>query len=107
MVSGGCSRPGREQRRARSWRSPTGDAAGTYHVSCKGETTWAGFTARLAERLGRPARWKVVRSDELRAPAARPPNCLFRHRMLALHGFDQMPAWEAAQDEYLAEEIAR
>jgi dTDP-4-dehydrorhamnose reductase len=79
-------------------------AYGTYHVSCKGETTWAGFTARLAERIGRPQRWQVVRSDELGAPAKRPPNCCFRHRMLSLHDLDVMPTWEAAQDEYLAEE---
>jgi dTDP-4-dehydrorhamnose reductase len=83
------------------------DAFGTYHVSCKGEATWAAFTARLAERLGQPQRWQVVRSDELAAPAKRPPNCLFRHRMLGLHGLDCMPDWEAAQDEYLAEEAVR
>jgi len=80
------------------------DAYGTYHVSCKGETTWAGFTARLAERLGQAPRWQVVRSAALGAPAQRPPNCLFRHRMLTLHGLDRMPTWEEAQDEYLAEE---
>ncbi len=80
------------------------DAFGTYHVSCKGETTWAGFAARLAERLGVSPRWQVVRSAELEAPAARPPNCVFRHRMLQLRGLDVMPEWQAAQDEYLAEE---
>ncbi len=83
------------------------DAYGVYHVSCKGETTWAGFTARLAERLRQPPRWQVVRSDELAAPARRPPNCLFRHRMLALHGVDRMPSWEVAQDDYLAEEAGK
>jgi len=82
------------------------DDYGTYHVSCKGETTWAGFTERLAERLQQPPRWQVVRSDELAAPARRPPNCLFRHRMLGLRGLDRMPTWQAAQDEYLAEEAA-
>jgi len=85
----------------------TTDAYGIYHVSCKGDTTWAGFTSRLAERLGQPQRWQVVRSDELNAPARRPPNCRFRHRMLALHDIDRMPTWEAAQDEYLAEEASR
>ena len=85
----------------------TTDAYGIYHVSCKGETTWAGFATRLAARLGQPRRWKVVRSDELNVPARRPPNCRFRHRMLALHDIDRMPTWEAAQDEYLAEEASR
>ncbi|MGZ3442338.1 MAG: SDR family oxidoreductase, partial [Polyangia bacterium] len=40
---------------------------GTYHVSCKGETTWAGFADRLARKLGVEPRWQVVRSDELAA----------------------------------------
>ncbi len=80
------------------------EAFGTYHVSCKGEATWAAFAERLARRLGVAPRWKIVRSDELGAPAPRPPNCLFRHRMLALHELDCMPTWEAAQDDYLAEE---
>jgi dTDP-4-dehydrorhamnose reductase len=80
------------------------DHYGTYHVSCKGETTWAGFAARLAEKLGVAPSWQVVRSDELQAPAARPPNCLFRHRMLELRGVDVMRDWQVALDEYLAEE---
>jgi dTDP-4-dehydrorhamnose reductase len=83
------------------------DAFGTYHVSCKGETTWAGFAERLARRLGVEPRWQVVRSDELAAPARRPPNCLFEHRMLALRGLDRLPTWEEAQDQYLAEEAAK
>jgi len=80
---------------------------GTYHVSCAGETTWAGFTLRLADKLNVARNWDVVGSDALGAPASRPPNCLFRHRMLELRGFPPMPAWEAAQDEYLEEEAAK
>lgn len=80
---------------------------GTYHVSCKGRTTWADFTARLAQKIGAARNWDVVRSDELGAPARRPPNCLFRHRMLELRGLDQLPTWEAAQDAYLEEEAAK
>jgi len=80
------------------------EAYGIYHVSCKGEATWASFAERLAAKLGATPKWTVVRSDELGAAANRPPNCLFRHRMLALHALDCMPTWEAAQDEYLAEE---
>jgi dTDP-4-dehydrorhamnose reductase len=80
---------------------------GTYHVSCKGETTWAGFAARLATQLRATPRWQVVRSDELGAPAARPPNCLFRHRLLGLRGLDTLPTWEQAQDGYLDTEGTR
>ena len=80
---------------------------GTYHVSCKGKTTWAEFSARLARKIGVAPTWDVVRSDELGAPARRPPNCLFRHRMLELRGLDEMPTWEVAQDGYLDEETAK
>jgi dTDP-4-dehydrorhamnose reductase len=80
------------------------DQYGVYHVSCKGETTWASFSERLAQKLGVTPRWTVVRTDELQAPAPRPPNCLFRHRMLELRGLDILPTWEAAMDEYLDEE---
>jgi dTDP-4-dehydrorhamnose reductase len=77
---------------------------GTYHVSCKGEATWAAFARYVAERLGVAPRWEEVPTAALRAPAARPPNCLFRHRMLGLRGLDIMPEWRVALDEYLAEE---
>lgn len=83
------------------------DHFGTYHVSCRGETTWAGFARALAERLSVTPRWQEVPSSALGAPAARPPNCLFRHRLLELHGIDRMPDWTQALDEYLAEEAKR
>jgi dTDP-4-dehydrorhamnose reductase len=78
----------------------SGSAFGTYHVSCAGETTWAGFTARMAHELGVRPNWKEVRSDELDAPAKRPPNCTFSHGALKRLGLD-VPTWQEAQDEYL------
>jgi dTDP-4-dehydrorhamnose reductase len=79
------------------------NATGTFHVSCRGETTWAGFARALAERLGVEPAWTEVATAELRAPAARPRNCVFEHRMLALRGLDVTPDWRAALDQYLAE----
>jgi dTDP-4-dehydrorhamnose reductase len=76
---------------------------GLYHVSCRGETTWAGFARLLAERLGVAPSWEEVPSVALKTPAARPPNCCFSHRMLALRGLDRLPTWEAALDDYLKE----
>jgi dTDP-4-dehydrorhamnose reductase len=76
------------------------DAFGTYHVSCAGETNWAAFAARMAERLGVAPRWRVVRSDELDAPAKRPANCTFSHQGLQRLGIP-VPQWEDAQMEYL------
>lgn len=74
---------------------------GTYHVSCAGETTWAGFAQFVAERLGVAPNWTEVPSRELGTPAARPPNCLFERRLLKLRSLDVMPDWRDACDEYL------
>jgi dTDP-4-dehydrorhamnose reductase len=76
---------------------------GIYHVSCGGETTWAGFAAHLALRLGLEKRWREVQTAELHAPAARPANCVFEQRMLKLRGLYAMPDWREACDEYLRE----
>jgi dTDP-4-dehydrorhamnose reductase len=76
---------------------------GTYHVSCKGAATWAEFARHVAQKLGVERAWEEVPTSALKAPAARPPNCLFRHRMLGLHGVDVMPDWQTALDEYLEE----
>jgi len=76
---------------------------GTYHVSCKGAATWAEFARHVAQKLGVERAWEEVPTSALKAPAARPPNCLFRHRMLGLHGIDVMPDWQTALDEYLEE----
>lgn len=74
---------------------------GVYHVSCKGAATWAEFARRVAARLNVEPNWQEVPTRALSAPAARPANCLFRHRMLELRGLDVMPDWRDALDEYL------
>jgi dTDP-4-dehydrorhamnose reductase len=76
---------------------------GLYHMSCRGETTWAGFSRRVAERLGVKPAWREVQTGELKAPAARPAYCLFAHEMLALRGIPLLPEWSEAFDEYLKE----
>jgi dTDP-4-dehydrorhamnose reductase len=80
------------------------DLHGVYHVSCSGAATWAEFARHVAERLGVERSWEEVPTSALKAPAARPPNCLFRHRMLELRGLDVMPPWQVALDEYLEEQ---
>lgn len=80
------------------------DRYGLYHVSCKGEATWAAFARALATRIGVAPAWQEVSTVALASPAARPPNCVFRHRMLALRGLDRMPDWRVSLDDYLADE---
>ena len=80
---------------------------GTYHVSSHGEATWATFAKLVAESLGVAPAWDEVPTAALKAPAARPPNCQFAHRMLSLRGLDRLPNWQVAAEEYLAEEAAK
>jgi len=79
------------------------DEAGVFHVSCGGETTWAGFTHALCERLAVPATFVEVDSAALSTPAARPPNCVFAHWMLKVKGLPSLPSWQDALDEYVDE----
>ena len=60
------------------------------------------YTRRLAVKLGVTPAFAEVPTSALTAAAARPPNCLFELRMLRLYGLDEMPTWQAAQDELLA-----
>ena len=80
------------------------DRFGTWHASCRGETTWHKFTERMSARLGLEKNWEAVPSSALVLPAPRPPNCLLETRRLAMTGVHAMPTWEDALDEYLTEE---
>lgn len=81
-----------------------GGNLGIYNVSCKGETTWAGFACAMAEKLG--VLWDVVRGSDAALPltAPRPASSIFEHRMLEMHGIDIMPTWQDALSEYVCEE---
>ena len=79
------------------------DAAGIFHLSCGGETTWAGFARELCRLCDITPDFKEVLSDELKMPAARPPNCLFTARMLAAHGLPSLPEWPIALAQYVRE----
>lgn len=82
---------------------------GTYHVSCRGRTTWHGFAAHaammLAEMEGRQQPVKVsfspVPTGELELPARRPHNCTFSHQALEDAGVMQMLDWKATLRAYL------
>lgn len=74
---------------------------GTYHVSCRGETTWAGFAKAVAAKLGLPECWEEVPTVALGLPAKRPKNCTFSHR--ALGDAYVMRDWCDTLEEYLEE----
>lgn len=79
------------------------DVRGIVHVSSSGAATWADFTRRLRDRMGLTLAFEEVPSDALSAPAARPPNCLFDHRVLRAKDLYAMPTWEDGQDQFLAD----
>jgi dTDP-4-dehydrorhamnose reductase len=73
------------------------------HVSSSGETNWAEVARFLAAELGVARCWEEVDTAALAAPAARPENCLFRHRALEQYGVDVMPDWKSGLREFLVE----
>ena len=80
---------------------------GTYHLTCEGETTWAGFAQEIF-RL-RKVRQKVVpcRTDEFPRPAPRPANSRLDKMMLRLAGLPPMPHWQEALAEFLEKEFGK
>ena len=81
--------------------------AGTFHMTCEGETTWAGF-AREIFRL-RKVDQKVVpcRTDEFPRPAPRPANSRLDKMMFRLAGLPPMPHWQEALAEFLDLEFGK
>ena len=79
------------------------DLTGPVHLSCEGVATWAEFTRRLVGAMSLSIEFEEVPSSALPAPAARPPNCLFSHRVLRERGLYCMPTWQVAQDGFLAD----
>lgn len=74
---------------------------GIFHVSCAGQTTWAGFGRALAARLGLAAAFDAVPTSALAAPARRPADCRFDHAALVAAGLT-VPRWEEGLDGYVA-----
>ena len=76
------------------------ELAGTFHLTCEGEATWA----ELAEEFFRIIKidQKVVpcRTDEFPRPAPRPANSRLEKRMLRLAGLPPMPDWKDALKEF-------
>lgn len=79
-----------------------GEAFGTYHVSSRGRTTWAGFASFVADALGVAPSFEAVPTRDLATKATRPPRALFSHRLLELRGLGAMPSWEEDARDYLS-----
>lgn len=77
------------------------DKYGTYHASCEGVCTWAGFTKKIYELCGKKTEVISVTSEEYGAAAKRPTNSVLENRMLRENFGYQMADWKDALKKYL------
>jgi len=75
-------------------------AFGTYHATCRGETTWYDFARLILATAGLPARVTPCATSEYPRPASRPANSVLANRLLKVAGLDLMPAWETAFQDF-------
>lgn len=93
-----------EATRAVLSRENAGDATGIYHMSCAGETTWAGFAAAIFARAKAEKAWASVTgipAAEYLTPAKRPANSVLSNEKLKAAFGVRLPLWELALDESL------
>jgi dTDP-4-dehydrorhamnose reductase len=76
------------------------EAFGTYHATCRGETTWYEFAGLILKTAGLPAKAAPCATADYPRPARRPANSVLSNRLLELNGLDLMPSWEAAYQEF-------
>lgn len=84
-------------------RSPE-PAVGIYHMSCAGETTWAGFAQAIFAKARAEKPWAAVTgipASEYPTAAVRPANSVLSNRKLKAAFDVELPAWETALDESL------
>jgi dTDP-4-dehydrorhamnose reductase len=76
------------------------EAFGTYHATCRGETTWHEFAVLILKTAGLTAPVTPCSTAEFPRPARRPANSVLANRLLSLQGLDLMPPWQAAFREF-------
>lgn len=77
------------------------DNYGTYHGTCKGETTWYDFTKKIFEIKNIKTKVEPITTEELDRPAFRPKNSVLRNYMYELTIGDPFRQWEESLNEYL------
>jgi dTDP-4-dehydrorhamnose reductase len=77
-------------------------AAGLYHLSAAGKTTWFGFAREILAKAGTPTPVVPITTDQYPAPARRPRNSVLDNsRLRAAYGV-ALPGWQEQLDEVLA-----
>jgi dTDP-4-dehydrorhamnose reductase len=69
-------------------------AAGTFHVTNAGATTWCGFARRIMVERGLATRIVAVTTDRVPRPARRPRRAVLAAEAIGRLGLAPLPAWE-------------
>jgi dTDP-4-dehydrorhamnose reductase len=88
------------------WRILRSAAAGVFHVSGSGETTWYEFAREIFRRERITPQLTAVTAQEFGARARRPPYSVLGHAALRALGHPVPPAWTEGLTAYLAERRA-
>ena len=75
----------------------SGAAAGIYHATSSGQTTWCGLAREVFRLLGAdPARVRAISSEQLDLPAPRPVYSVLGHDRWAEAGLAPAPGWQSS-----------
>lgn len=81
------------------------ELAGTFHLTCEGEATWAEFAREIFRLGGKEQEIVPCTTQDFPRPAPRPLNSRLEKRMLRLCGLPPMPHWKEALDEFMKQEF--
>ena len=81
------------------------ELAGTFHLTCEGEASWADFAEEIFRLQDIDQKVTPCRTDEFPRPAPRPANSRLEKLMLKLAGLPPMPHWKEALAEFLKQEF--
>ncbi len=81
------------------------ELAGTFHLTCEGEASWADFAEEIFRLQNVNQKVTPCRTDEFPRPAPRPANSRLEKLMLKIAGLPPMPHWKEALAEFLKQEF--
>lgn len=77
-------------------------AAGVFHMSARGETTWYGFARAIFQARNIDAELTAIPSSQYATPARRPRNSVLDNSCLERNFDVRLPAWDAGMRQVLA-----
>lgn len=77
-------------------------AAGVFHMSARGETTWYGFARAILQARNIDAELTAIPSSQYATPARRPRNSVLDNSRLERNFGVRLPAWDAGMRQVLA-----